>query len=97
MRKTLDGVAGERGFAAKLTERKGLTPAQIRTAVRFARLASGRTMTRRSMRMQAAWRRPAMLMETLIERQLDNADKALGNKAENDARRRSVTTYDLDC
>jgi hypothetical protein len=27
------------GFAAKLAERRGLTPAQIRTAVRFARLA----------------------------------------------------------
>ena len=27
-------------FAAKLAERKGLTPAQIRTAVRFAGLAS---------------------------------------------------------
>ena len=47
-----------------LTERKGLTPAQIRTAVRFAELAQA---TRR--------RRDG----ALIERQLRNADQALGN------------------
>jgi hypothetical protein len=39
VRKTLEGVAVSDGFVAKLTERKGLTPAQIRTAVRFAALA----------------------------------------------------------
>src|SRR5436305_606967 len=33
VRKTLEGVAVTDGFIAKLTERKGLTPAQIRTAV----------------------------------------------------------------
>ena len=32
------GVQVSEGFVAKLTERKGLTPAQIRTAVRFAGL-----------------------------------------------------------
>jgi hypothetical protein len=61
--------AGRRGrddaFVAKLTARKGLTPAQIRTAVRFAGLA------------QAG---EASTTEALIERQLRNADQALGNK-----------------
>ena len=39
VRKTLEGVQVSPEFVAKLTERKGLTPAQIRTAVRFAGLA----------------------------------------------------------
>jgi hypothetical protein len=41
VRKTLDGVAVSEAFVARLTGRKGLTPAQIRTAVRFAGLAHG--------------------------------------------------------
>ena len=40
VRKTLEGVTVSEAFVGKLTERKGLTPAQIRTAVRFAGLAS---------------------------------------------------------
>ncbi|MGH8458957.1 MAG: AAA family ATPase, partial [Nevskiales bacterium] len=40
VRKTLEGVQVSDAFVAKLAARKGLTPAQIRTAVRFARLAS---------------------------------------------------------
>ncbi|KQT12249.1 ATP-binding protein [Ramlibacter sp. Leaf400] len=78
VRKTLEGVAVSDDFVAKLTERKGLTPAQIRTAVRFAGLASG----------------TATPVEQLIERQLRNADQALGNRAPG-AQRPSVTTYDL--
>ena len=39
VRKTLEGVQVSDEFVAKLTSRKGLTPAQIRTAVRFAGLA----------------------------------------------------------
>jgi hypothetical protein len=39
VRKTLSGVAVSDAFVARLTRRKGLTPAQIRTAVRFADLA----------------------------------------------------------
>jgi SpoVK/Ycf46/Vps4 family AAA+-type ATPase len=77
VRKTLEGVPVSDGFVAKLTERKGLTPAQIRTAVRFAGLAAG----------------PATV-EELIERQLRNADQALGNRAPAGLRP-SVTTYDL--
>jgi SpoVK/Ycf46/Vps4 family AAA+-type ATPase len=78
VRKTLEGVAVSDGFVAKLTERKGLTPAQIRTAVRFAGLASGGPAT----------------VEELIDRQLRNADQALGNRAPAGLRP-SVTTYDL--
>jgi SpoVK/Ycf46/Vps4 family AAA+-type ATPase len=79
LRKTLEGVAVSDAFVAKLTSRKGLTPAQIRTAVRFARLAASPE---------------SVQMESLIERQLKNADIALGNKADS-AGRKSVTTYDL--
>ncbi|MET0312402.1 MAG: ATP-binding protein [Burkholderiaceae bacterium] len=84
VRKTLEGVAVSEAFIGKLTSRKGLTPAQIRTAVRFAGLARPQG--------DAA---PAV-MEGLIERQLRNADLALGNRASDSQGRRSVTTYDLD-
>jgi SpoVK/Ycf46/Vps4 family AAA+-type ATPase len=79
VRKTLEGVEVSDAFVAKLTARKGLTPAQIRTAVRFARLAVSPD---------------AAQMEPLIERQLKNADVALGNKTDA-VSRKSVTTYDL--
>ncbi|HXE22883.1 MAG TPA: ATP-binding protein [Rhodoferax sp.] len=79
VRKTLDGVQVSDAFVAKLTERKGLTPAQIRTAVRFAGLASSQSQG----------------LEPLIERQLRNADAALGNKPEAAPGRGAVTTYDL--
>jgi SpoVK/Ycf46/Vps4 family AAA+-type ATPase len=82
VRKTLEGVAISDGFVAKLTERKGLTPAQIRTAVRFAGLAKSSEDT--------------TAFEGLIERQLKNSDEALGNKAASDKTRKQVTTYDLD-
>jgi SpoVK/Ycf46/Vps4 family AAA+-type ATPase len=78
VRRTLEGVAVSDAFVAKLTERKGLTPAQIRTAVRFAGLAGT----------------DASGVEHLIERQLRNADQALGNRAAA-AQRPCVTTYDL--
>ncbi|HET7835230.1 MAG TPA: AAA family ATPase, partial [Variovorax sp.] len=79
VRKTLEGVSVSEAFTAKLAGRKGLTPAQIRTAVRFAELA----MTEGGS------------VENLIERQLKNADLALGTPDALGARR-SVTTYDLD-
>ena len=100
VRKTLEGVQVSDAFVARLTARKGLTPAQIRTAVRFARLASapGKAMDAQvdgaGMQAILAGGLPA-LMESLIERQLRNADVALGNKAEASGRR-SVTTYDLE-
>lgn len=80
--KALAGVQVGEGFAARLAERKGLTPAQVRTAVKFARLAGadgGETSA-----------------EALIERQIGNADKALGNASSERGARRVVTTYDLD-
>lgn len=80
VRTTLDGVEVSAEFVAKLTERKGLTPAQIRTAVRFASLAMA----------------DGMGLENLIERQLKNADAALGNKIGNDKSRPAITTYDLE-
>jgi SpoVK/Ycf46/Vps4 family AAA+-type ATPase len=73
-------------FVAKLTERKGLTPAQIRTAVRFAGLGAGRRESAPS---------EGMGLETLIERQLKNADAALGNPPDGKRPPASVTTYDL--
>ena len=76
--RALAGVDVAEGFAARLAERKGLTPAQIRTAVKFARLAG-----------------EDHELEGLIERQLVNADKALGNLGPERGARRVVTHYDL--
>jgi len=85
VRKTLEGVDVSDAFVARLTARKGLTPAQIRTAVRFAGLACEGDKAQLD---QAA-------VETLIERQLRNADQALGRRAAEGGARRSVTHYDL--
>ncbi|WP_395056237.1 ATP-binding protein [Polaromonas sp.] len=95
VRKTLEGVPVSDGFVARLTARKGLTPAQIRTAVRFAKLASepGQDTDGAGIQTILGGGHTA-LMESLIERQLKNADLALGNKADASGRR-SVTTYDL--
>ena len=94
VRKTLAGVQVTDQFVERLASRKGLTPAQIRTAVRFAglvealpgagraALASGDTDT-------------VPPAERLIERQLRNADLALGTLAETSAARPMVTNYDL--
>jgi len=80
--RALAGVAVSEGLRARLAERRGLTPAQIRTAVRFARLAGG----------DAA---PAAI-EALIERQLGHADRALGQAGSRERGARPVVTrYDL--
>jgi SpoVK/Ycf46/Vps4 family AAA+-type ATPase len=80
--RALTGIEVGEGFAAKLAERRGLTPAQIRTAVRFAALVKPDEN--------------ALLgVEALIERQLGNADKALGQNAQRHAARPVVTQYDL--
>ena len=87
VRRALDGVAASEPLVAKLTERKGLTPAQIRTAVRFAELAHTGDAP------------GGEAFEALIERQLKNADAALGRRTDEGAQRqgrRSVTTYDLE-
>jgi len=78
--RALEGVAVGEDFAARLAERRGLTPAQIRTAVKFARLAGEGGSDG---------------AESLIERQLLNADKALGQGAPERGARRVVTQYDL--
>lgn len=80
VRKALADVPVSEAFTARLAERKGLTPAQIRTAVRFAGLAVHEGMS----------------AETLIERQLRNADQALGNRGASRGERLQVTTWDLD-
>jgi SpoVK/Ycf46/Vps4 family AAA+-type ATPase len=77
--RSLAGVDVSDGFVQRLSERRGLTPAQIRTAVRFAKLAAGEGST----------------AEAMIERQLGNADKALGQSRKQAGARRVVTTYDL--
>jgi hypothetical protein len=66
-------------FVAKLTERKGLTPAQIRTAVRFAGLA------------QAARRRPRKPDRAPVAQRRPGA----GHAQRTAGMRPSVTTYDL--
>lgn len=80
VRRALGGVEVGDRFAARLAERRGLTPAQVRTAVKFARLAG-----------EAG----GASAEALIERQLVNADKALGNARDERGARRVVTHYDL--
>jgi SpoVK/Ycf46/Vps4 family AAA+-type ATPase len=77
--RALAGVSVGEGFASRLSERRGLTPAQVRTAVRFAQLAA----------------RDGDAVEPLIERQLGNADRALGRAAKDEHARRVVTRYDL--
>ena len=72
-------------FIERLTQRKALTPAQIRTAVRFARLVGEAGST------------DGAALERLIERQIAHADLALGNTdATRPAARPAVTSYDLD-
>ncbi|MES2960294.1 MAG: AAA family ATPase [Pseudomonadota bacterium] len=83
--RALAGIDVGSGFAARLAERRGLTPAQIRTAVRFAALA------RDGEQPEGA----TLGVEALIERQLGNADKALGQDGQRHAARRVVTRYDL--
>ena len=84
VRKTLAGVDVSDAFVARLIRRKGLTPAQIRTAVRFAGLASTHANPD-----------GASGLEALIERQLHNADQALGNRVSDSARTMASSTYDL--
>jgi SpoVK/Ycf46/Vps4 family AAA+-type ATPase len=80
--KALDGVDVSKDFIARLAERRALTPAQVRTAVKFAKLA-----------LDEGAQEPGI--ESLIERQLVNADKALGSHGQQRRARRVVTQYDL--
>ncbi|MDZ4123199.1 MAG: AAA family ATPase [Hydrogenophaga sp.] len=96
VRKTLEDVPVSDALVARLTERKGLTPAQIRTAVRFAQLATppAKPAARRPGK-TAARSTPAPVLDALIERQLQHADLALGRQPDA-AQRPSVTQYSLD-
>ena len=93
VRKTLEGVPVSEALVARLTSRKGLTPAQIRTAVRFAHLAAAPVKT--PGRRKAATSATAPSLDDLIERQLRNADLALG-RLPDAAIRPEVTQYSLD-
>lgn len=96
VRKTLEDVPVSDALVGRLAERKGLTPAQIRTAVRFAQLAAhpAKAAARRLAKAPAKGAGPALL-DDLIERQLKNADLALG-RAPDTTQRPSVTQYSLD-
>ncbi len=98
--RSLAGVEVSEGFVQRLSERRGLTPAQIRTAVRFAKLAAGEAVSalgRSEVLTDRSAQRAGLLMtaEAMIERQLVNADKALGQSRKQAGARRVVTTYDL--
>ncbi|MBB3194751.1 ATP-binding protein [Roseateles terrae] len=82
VRKALAELTVPEGFAQRLAERPGLTPAQVRTAVRFARLA-GRGDS-------------ASDNEALIQRQLAHADKALGHGDAQPLERPRPAHYGLD-
>jgi SpoVK/Ycf46/Vps4 family AAA+-type ATPase len=92
IRKTLEGAPVSDALVARLTERKGLTPAQIRTALRFAQLAAApaKSASRRSKKVAEP-----VDIDALIERQLKNADQALGRQPD-EVKRPSVTQYSLD-
>ena len=92
VRKTLEGVPVSDGFVARLTRRKGLTPAQIRTAVRFAELACP---PGDAPNVSAVGAQNPSGLEQLIERQLKNADQALGNRATPAAGQQTGMGYDL--
>lgn len=68
VRKALEGQPVSERLVGRLVERPGLTPAQIHTALRFARLAAPDSAD------------PAHF-DRLIERQLQHADQALGRRA----------------
>ncbi len=115
VRRSLEGVAVSEGLVARLTGRKGLTPAQIRTAVRFAKLAqedgevghaereslggaddaAGPAVGMKAPDAPGSRAPAAARIEDLIERQLRNADLALGQRVAT-GERPGVTTYDLE-
>ena len=95
VRKMLEGVQVSDAFVARLTARQGLTPAQIRTAVRFAGLVHDAEPAVGTTDVDPCGL-AAGGMESLIERQLKNADLALGNRLGANPVVRMVTRYDLD-
>ncbi|WP_431049653.1 ATP-binding protein [Roseateles sp. L2-2] len=101
VRKALEELPVPEGFAERLSERRGLTPAQVRTAVRFARLAGSAAEVGASApdgAIDAAARAAAQAAanEHLVSRQLRHADKALGLIDASPQARPSATRYSLD-
>ncbi|MFN4359783.1 MAG: ATP-binding protein [Hylemonella sp.] len=86
VRRALQGVEVSAPFVERLVARKSLTPAQIHTAVRFAGMVSSGNVAVH----------PRQEMEALIERQLRNADQALGGRHERTRSRVPDTQYDLE-
>ena len=84
VRKALEELPVPDGFAERLAERRGLTPAQVRTAVRFARLAGDEAAA------------DALANERLVSRQLLHADKALGLVDVSPQARPAAARYSLD-
>ncbi|MBX3598978.1 MAG: AAA family ATPase [Rubrivivax sp.] len=83
--RALDGAPVSAELASRLAARRTLTPAQIRTAVRFARLAQAGDGEAPE----------AAAFEALLERQLGNADRALGAAEPARGARPVVTGWDL--
>ena len=79
-RKHLSGLGVDDAFVARIAARKQVTPAQIESAARFARLVHGTVDDP---------------VEALIERQLERADRALGRAGDEPEFRPSPTRYDL--
>ena len=79
-RKYLIELGVSEDFITSISARKQMTPAQIQSAMRFAVLA------------RSSINEP---VESLLLKQLDLSDKALGNKTKADDFRPVVTTYDL--
>ncbi len=92
IRRSLAGAEVSEAFAEKLTERRTLTPAQIRTAVRFAKLVQPTTAEDGQ---PLAQEQALAAYEALILRQLANADRALGGATPEKGSRLVVTQYDL--
>jgi len=79
-RKHLAELGVSDAFIGRVAARKHVTPAQIQSAARFARLTRG------------AVEDP---VEALVERQLERADRALGRDGADSEIRESPTRYDL--
>jgi SpoVK/Ycf46/Vps4 family AAA+-type ATPase len=79
IRKTLEGVTVSEALINQLSERKDLTPAQIRTAVKFANLVQNQYYS----------------IDFLIHKQLKNADAALGLSDQSSSPTPHVTQYNL--
>lgn len=88
VRRALGACSVSAEFVERLSARGGLTPAQISTAVRFARLADDAPDA-------AGLESRTAAFEALVERQLLHADAALGHAGAVRVERPAATRYDL--